>query len=177
MRFSTFRNRAFNSGFTAVEMVVYIIVFLLFMTGVIGAFTWFRYSKSGIQRLDVLHQLRLSTYVISEELSYGTNIIFPPVDETRKEKPFHQLVFTNSANEVQVVFIDENHRLQLLNLTKKSSGESSVMRLLTTNMIDFEVRRPNRYYVEYELTATDGDPISPKKFYLGNSTRFKNVLR
>ncbi len=163
-------------GVTAVEMVIYAVIFVIFMAGVIGSFSYYRYSQSGIQRLDVLHQLRLSSFAVSEELSYGSNILFPPIDESRKEKPYHQLLFTNSGNEIILVFVDGKNQMMIHNLTKKAAGEEYIRRL-TTNMIEFSVRRPANHYVEFEMTATDADTKFPRQFHLGNSARVRNVLR
>lgn len=168
------RPPSLRQGFTVPEMVVYATIFILFLGGVITSFTWIRYSKSGMERLDTLHQLRLSSFAISEELSYGTSIIFPPIDRSRSEKPYHQLAFRNNANEILVAFVNERDQLVLANLTKKARNQT-YLRRLTANVIEFRVRRPNSHYVEFEMTATDGNPTKPKQFHLGNSAQIRNI--
>lgn len=152
------------------ELVVYLLIFGLLLTGTLGFFQWARNAQSGVKRLDVLHQLRMSCFQVSEEISYGSNILFPPIGSDRR---YHQTAFKNNANEIVVVFLNEKGQLMLYNLMKKSQGKP-YLKLLTGNAIDFSVKRPLNHYLEFELTIADE---KGKTFQLANSARLRNTIK
>ena len=159
-----------RSGATAVEMVVYLLIFGLLLTGSLAYFQWARNAQSGMKRLDVLHQLRISCYQVAEEISFGSHILFPPVG---LDRPCRQVAFKNNANEIVVVYVNEKGQLMLYNVMKKSRGKP-YQKMLTGNAIDFSVTRPANHYVEFELTIADE---SGKTFQLANSARLRNTLK
>ena len=166
-----------KNGFTVVELIVYLVIFVLLLGGLNSFINWYRHANAGIQRLDVLHQIRVASFQIADEISYGSQILFPPVGSP---KAYHQLSFKNNANEIVVVFRDEKQPLMSCNLMKKGKGEN-YLKVLTGNTIKFEVKRPSSHYVEYELTIRDDKGKKPNEptrdFHLANSARIRNVVK
>lgn len=159
-----------KSGFSAVELLVYLVIFVLFLGSLNSIFTWFQGANTGIQRLDVLHQIRFASFQVAEEISYGTQLLFPPPEST---KPYYQLSFKNSANEIIVIYRNEKEQLMSCNLMKKGRGEP-YLKVLAASTIKFEVKRPSTHYVEYEMTIKDD---KGKEFHLANSARIRNVVK
>jgi len=164
------KNPKNKKGVTVLELVIYIVLFALLMAGFSNVVTWYKHAQSGIQRLDILHQIRNSAFQVSEEISYGTQILFPP---NESNKNYHQLVYKNNANEIVVLFRNEKEQLVECNLMKKARGQP-YMKALTHNTIKFDVKRPSLNYVEYDLTIKDE---KGKEFTLANSIRLRNVLK
>ena len=166
-----------KNGFTVVEMIVYLVIFILLLGGLNSFITWYRHANAGIQRLDVLHQIRIASFQIADEISYGSQILFPP---SESKTPYYQLSFKNNANEIIIIFRDEKQRLMTCNLMKKGRGEK-YLKVLTENTIKFEVKRPSAHYVEYELTIRDEKGKKPNEptrdFHLANSARIRNVVK
>ena len=104
-----------RKGVTFVELLVYIILFAIFLGMVSAIFTWMKNSQGSVKRLDILHQLRASSFLISEQMSYASGIIFPACDPSGKG--VNQLIFRSSANEVIALFINKKNQLVQINWT------------------------------------------------------------
>lgn len=168
----------YTRGFSFVEIIVYICIFVIFLALIIGSFFWYRQAQIGTQRLDVLHGLRQGIYRISDELAYGTGILYPP--ETDINGPFkHQLAFKNSSNEVLVVFLEADGRLMMANLSKKAENKKYIHKL-AEHVIAFKVKRPGFWYVEFEISGKDLQtkmgPEAPEYNFL-ESVRIRNVVK
>jgi len=156
---------------TFIEMVVYLLLFSILLGGVGGVFLWMKHSQSSMARLDVLHQLRSSSFRLSEQLSYAVDVIFPP--EQPLGQAFHQLVFRDAANEIIVLFLNRKRQLVQLNWTRTSPGNPSIQPL-TDDAVQFVVRRPTEFYVEYDVRVMDE---KKREFSLTNSVRLKNRVK
>lgn len=166
-------------GMTFIETIVYLVVFSLFLVMAMGVFTWYRNSQQGTQRLDVLHQLRLGMALLSEDLSYGSGILYPP--ESGVEAPSsHQLSYRNAVNELILVFRNNRQELMRANLTQKALGKP-YLQTLARSVTRFQVKRPGTWYVEYELSGKQevppGQGPEMPEYHLIESTRIRNVIK
>lgn len=167
------RRKLGERGFTFVEIIVFLVIFVMLIGMVTGVFTWMRHSDTSMKRLDLLHQLRNSSFHISEQLSYSTGIIFPPEQDPSSGQDAHQVVFKNAANEILVLYLNESGRLIMLNWTTKA------VRVLTGDTIEFNARRPSRDYLEYSVKIKEKSQGShqAKEFSLAGSVRIRNVIK
>lgn len=159
-----------RTGFTFVEAIIGVVLFLLLLGIVMQSFIWYRHAQSGMERLDSLHQLRMATWRIGEELAFGTEILYP---ETDVSTTFHQLAVRNANNEIVVFFRNDKNQLLATNLMKKARKQPHLFPL-ATGVVALDVRRPSRAYVEYEITIRDEKGVD---FHLANSSLQKNSLK
>lgn len=156
-----------RKAFTVPELLVYTVIFTLFFASVGAVFTWSGRSVEGTRRLENFQGLRRSSLNISEELSYGVSIIYPPIDS----RQHHQIVFRNNRNEIVVIFLDKNSCLRLVNHERRSRGEPDGTRVLSDRAIEFSVERVDVDLVNYHVTILDERDV---EFVLANSVRVRN---
>lgn len=159
-----------HRGFTFVEAIIGVTLFLLLIGIVVQSFIWYRHAQSGMERLDALHQLRTATHRIGEDLAFGTDILYP---EVSPDTTFHQVILRNANNEVVVYFRNDRNQLLAMNLMKKSRKQQYLFPL-ATGVVALDVRRPSRAYIEYEITVRDEKGVD---FHLANSSLQKNSLK
>jgi len=175
-----------RQAFTVVEMLVYLGIFSLLLAGVASMFKYLGHFQSATKRLDVLHDLRLSSFKLAEELALSQEFLFPTGDNPLET--VHQILYFNNQYELIGVFIEKNNpadkygTLVKLNWTEYlKSGKKGTPRLenLVTGAIELNVTRPSLDYMEYELKIQefkpDGEP-SGKEFSLVNSARLRSKL-
>lgn len=162
-------------GLTFTEMLVYVILFAIFLGLISGIFTWMRHSQSSVRRLDIFHQLRVSSFQISDQLAYAPAIIFPRADPGGRA--WNQIIFRNQANEVIALFLNRKNQLVQLNWTNHCLNREPVFTVLTEDTIRFRVKRPAESYVEFDLRMKEGKDEKAREFSLTNSVRLRNVIR
>lgn len=164
---------------TFIETIVYLVVFSLFLAVVMSAFTWYRNSQQGTVRLDVLHQLRQGMALLSEDLSYGSGILFPP-ESGPGDPASHQISYRNAINEQMLVYRNGQGELVRANLTRKARGQK-YLQVLARQVTRFDVKRPGVWYVEYQLSGRQvvqpGQGPEMPEYHLIESTRIRNVLK
>ncbi|GEM_PF-1980262 len=173
-------------AFTIVEMMVYVGIFSLLLAGVASMFKYLGHFQSATKRLDVLHDLRLSSFRLAEELALSQEFLFPTGDNPLET--VHQVLYFDNKYELIGVFIKKDKpsdpfgELVKLNWTEHlKNGKKGEPRLekLVGGAIELNVNRPSPDYIEYELKIEefkpDGQP-SGKVFSLVNSARLRGKL-
>jgi hypothetical protein len=173
-------------AFTVVEMMVYLCIFSLLMAGVASMFKYLGHFQSATKRLDVLHDLRLSSFRLAEELALSQEFLFPTGDNPLET--VHQILYFDNRYELIGVFIQKEKPsdpfgdLVKLNWTEYlKAGRKGDPRLekLVSGAIELNVSRPTPDYIEYELKIEEfkpGGQPSGKVFSLVNSARLRGKL-
>lgn len=143
-----FRER---TGFTIVELGVYVVVFSMFMAMASGIFFWARKSMNATKKIDDLQDLRMASIQINNALSYGNRILYPPIDN----KVYHQILLKNNRNELVAFFRDENSRLMLLNYEQYKGGLRQGLQVISKNAIEFLIERPATNLIKYSVRIVD----------------------
>ncbi len=157
-----------RKGFSFTELMVYVVLFALFMGMATGIFYWSRQSLGGMKRLDNFQGLRMASMRITDELSYGVRILYPPVDQ----KVHHQLVFRNNRNEIVAVFLDKQSRLTLIDYEEFKAGKSTGKRVLADRAIEFCVERPDNHLLKFNVRILDEKNV---EFVLANAVKMRNT--
>jgi len=182
------RKRTVNSrrAFTIVEMMVYAGIFSLLLAGVASMFRYLGHFHSSTKRLDVLHDLRLSSFKLAEELALSQEFLFPTGDDPLET--VHQILYFDNKYELITVFVEKERpsdpygQLVKLNWTDYLKGGkkgSPRLEKLVNGTIELSVTRPSPDYIEYEIKVhefkADGQPTG-QVFSLANSAKLRSKL-
>ena len=165
------RLRKSASGLTFVEMLVYIILFVLVMGFVMQLLWGGRKADAGRKRLGIFQDLRISSMKIHQKLAHATRILFPPPDG----KPYHQIVFISEQGELHVLYLNDEEKLYLLNYDGlKRRNEKPV--LLARRTMEFTAARPpgTEDYVQYLARVLDDQSM---QFALTDGILVRNIIR
>lgn len=159
-----------RDGFTAVELLVYVLILALLFVMISKLFPFMSQTQKGVQRLDVLHVLRNTSEQIANAVSYSTKIVFPKTGDD----VFHRMLgYLNRKNGLMVIFFDTKRKeLRLWDADARSSTT------LGSGDMNFEVRRKDRNFISYKLTMSQIDSTSrDRDFSLVNSVSIRNDFR
>lgn len=156
------------SGFTIVELVVYTGIFALVLGMLAYVFWGMRGSLQGMERLDIFHDLRSASRIITQELVPASHLIFPPNDG----KKYQHLFFLNRQNEVAAIFRNPQEQLVLLNCDRQRSGGSGAIQVLAQKARDFTVVRKQEKYVTFKIQMLDAKGF---EFVIANGISLKNL--
>mgnify|MGYP001611669763 CR=1 FL=1 len=154
-----------------IEMMVYLIIFVV-VVGFVFILIWGgRQAETGRRRLGIFQDLRLSSQKLNLKLGQATRILFPPPDG----KPYHQIVFLSEQGELIVLYLNEKENLFLLNYdgAKRRKEKPS---LLSRRTLDFIVSRPvgTEDYVQYFARILDDKNV---EFALTDGITVRNIIR
>jgi len=151
-------------------MIVYVIILAVIM-GFLMHFLWAaKKTETGRKRLDIFQDLRLSSAKVSHQLSYATQIVFPPADG----RTYRQLAFISNLGELHVIFLDDKNMLYMLNYDEyKRSGKG--LHTLAQRTIEFNATRPvgTEEYVQFTARILDE---TNTEFVLTDGIAVRNLI-
>jgi hypothetical protein len=157
-------------GFTAVELVVYVMILALLFLMISKLFPFMSQTQKGVQRLDILHVLRNTSEQIANAVSYSTKIVYPKLGDGEFRSV---LGFLNRKNGLMVVFFDTKRQ----ELRLWDCDERKGITLGSGNM-DFSVRRKDRNFLSYKLSMSQTESKTRERdFSLSNSVSIRNDFR
>jgi hypothetical protein len=157
-------------GFTIAELSVGLVIFTMVMGMAIFAFLGMRQTVDGMHRLDIFHDLRSTSRIITGRLAPATEILHPPADG----KPHHQLFFLTRTNEVAAIFLNNDGQLLMVNHDRQKAGKSDAIQVLARRSIEFLVVREDEAYVSFKIRILDAKGF---EFSLTDGISLKNVIR
>ena len=124
-----------------VEMIVGAVILAMFLGMLIWAIFFFRSPKKVSQQLDVFHEARLINSRMVTALHFSNGIVFPnpPKSPTSKPQAAHQLLFRDSTNRIQAIFLAPKERLMLLDYASLSGNKLKNARVIGRHVQSFEV--------------------------------------
>lgn len=140
----------------------------MFMGLATGVFFWAQKSLNVTQKIDNLQDLRLASIHINHELSYGNRILFPPVSG----KTYNQILYKNERNELMVIFLDKDSRLNLMNYENYKGGDKSGLKIIAKNALEFIVERPDDHLIKYSVRITDEQNVEN---LIANAVKMRNT--
>ncbi len=156
-----------------VEIMIALAVLGLLSAFILPVFTYSKRAGTTMNKLDSYHDVRRVDHELSADLKLGSGILFPPKPEGASVSPwYNQLIFRNSINQIQLIYLNEDDRLMLLNYDKVKGSYLQGGRRLATKVKEFNVRRHGSSVVEYKITyETD-----KKDFVISNRISLLNVF-
>ena len=173
-------------AFTIVEMMVYAAIFSLLLAAVASMFKYLGHFQSSTKRLDVLHELRQSSFQLAEELALSQEFLFPTGDDPLET--VHQILYFDNKYELIAVFIDKKNpsdqygqlvKLNWTNYLKSGKNGSPFLEKLVSGAIELDVTRPAPDYIEYNVTIQEIKPAgqtASQIFTLANSAKLRSKL-
>lgn len=162
-----------KKGFTVIEILVAVAVFSLIMLFIMPVFSYSRRATATMARLDSYHDVRRVDQEIAAEIKFGSAILYPPRPAAANAGEWHsQIVFRNSINQTQVIFVNEKNQLLLLNYDEIVGSYLANAKLLGSNIKDFLARRHGNSVIEYKL-CFDADG---REFAVTNRIALMNVF-
>lgn len=145
----------------------------LLMIFILPIFSYSKKAGSTMNRLDSYHDIRRVDQEVSTELKLGSGILFPPKPDGATESEwYNQLIFRNSINQIQLIYVDEGNKLMLLNYDKLNGSYLAGGRRLGSNIKEFAVRRHGNSVVEYKMIYQ----VEKKDFTVTNRVALLNVF-
>ena len=165
--------RSDSQGFTIIEILVAIAILSLVLMFIIPVFSYSRRATTTMSRLDSYHDVRRVDQEIASEIKFGSAILYPPRPDSSNAGEWHsQIVFRNSINQTQVLFINEKDQLMLLNYDKILGTYLAGARLLSSSIKEFAARRHGNSVIEYKLTFE----ADQREFAVTNRIALMNVF-
>ena len=162
-----------TKGFTIIELLVAIAIFTLLMLFIMPVFSYSRRATTMMNRLDSYHDIRRVDQEIAAEIKFGSAILYPPSPTATDAGEWHsQIVFRNSINQTQVIFVNDKDQLMLLNYDEIRGSYLSSAKLLGSNIKEFLARRKGSSVIEYKL-CFEGDA---REFAVTNQIALMNVF-
>jgi prepilin-type N-terminal cleavage/methylation domain-containing protein len=160
-------------GFTLVEIMIGCAVFGLLLVFLLPIFSYSKRAGATMNRLDSYHDIRRVDQEVSTELKLGSGILFPPKPDGAGESEwYNQLIFRNSINQIQLIYVDESDKLMLLNYDKLKGSYLAGGRRLGSNIKEFSVRRHGNSVVEYKMIYE----VEKRNFTTTNRISLLNVF-
>lgn len=162
-----------KQGFTIIEVLVAIAVFTLVMLFIIPVFSYSRRATTTMTRLDSYHDVRRVDQEIASEIKFGSAILYPPKPSGSNAGEWHsQIVYRNSLNQTQVIFVNEKNQLVLLNYDSLLGPYLSGARTLGSSIKEFLTRRHGNSVIEYKLCFE----ADQREFAVTNRIALMNVF-
>lgn len=162
-----------TKGFTVIEVLVAIAVISLIMLFIIPVFSYSRRATTTMNRLDSYHDVRRVDQEIASEIKFGSAILYPPRPAASGAGDWHsQIVYRNSINQTQVIFVNDKDQLMLLNYDDILGSYLSSARLLGSSIKEFMARRHGNSVVEYKLCFEANE----REFAVTNRIALMNVF-
>jgi len=162
-----------TSGFTIIEILVAIAVLSLVLLFIIPVFSYSRRASSTMNRLDSYHDVRRVDQEIASEIKFGSAILYPPRPPgSNAGEWYSQIVYRNSINQTQIIFVNENDQLMMLNYDEIFGSYLSSARLLGNNIKEFVARRHGNSVIEYKLCFE----AEQREFAVSNRIALMNVF-
>lgn len=162
-----------TKGFTIIEILVAIAVLSLIMLFVVPVFSYSRRATTTMTRLDSYHDVRRVDQEVSAEIKFGSAILYPTRPTAADAGEWHsQVVFRNSINQTQVIFVNDKDQLLLLNYDEVLGSSLSGARLLGSNIKEFLARRHGNSVIEYRLCFE----AEGREFVVTNRIALMNVF-
>ena len=139
-------------GFTIIEILVAIAVLSLVLLFIIPVFSYSRRASTTMNRLDSYHDVRRVDQEIASEIKFGSAILYPPRPTGSDAGEWHsQIIYRNSINQTQIIFVNEKDQLMMLNYDEILGSYLSNARLLGSSIKEFATRRHGNSVIEYKL--------------------------
>lgn len=168
-----------KSGFTVLEVVVSIVLFVVVLAMLSPVFKYSRSTVTTMNRLDTYHDSRNINYSIANELKYSTGVLFPKSTAEGEGSGAwsHQLIFRNSINQIVLLYINDLSRLVAINYDQLKNKKFIKGRILADNVIDFLVRRPYANLVEFQVKLKQKDQQDKdREFSVSNKVNITNLF-
>lgn len=151
-----------NPGFSLIEILIVVAVISLILLFIIPVLSYSRRASETMNRMDSYHDIRRIDQEIAAEIKFGSAILYPPhPGGTKAGEWFSQVIFRNSINQTQALFVNEENQLCLMNYDRIRGVNLAAPRILGSQLKEFSVRRHGSSVVEYRLTfATEQGDFS-----------------
>jgi len=160
-------------GFTIIEILVAIAVLSLVLLFIIPVFSYSRRASTTMNRLDSYHDVRRVDQEIASEIKFGSAILYPPRPAGSDAGEWHsQIVYRNSINQTQIIFVNEKDQLMMLNYDEILGSYLSNARLLGNSIKEFAARRHGNSVIEYKLCFE----AEQREFAVSNRIALMNVF-
>jgi len=161
------------NGFTIIEILVAIAVLSLVLLFIIPVFSYSRRASTTMNRLDSYHDVRRVDQEIASEIKFGSAILYPPRPAGSDAGEWHsQIVYRNSINQTQIIFVNEKDQLMMLNYDEILGSYLSNARLLGKSIKEFAARRHGNSVIEYKLCFE----AEQREFAVSNRIALMNVF-
>ncbi len=154
--------RKTKHGFSLIEILIVVAVMSLVLLFIIPVLSYSRRASDTMNRLDSYHDIRRIDQEIAAEIKFGSAVLYPPHPGNTNAGEWHsQVIFRNSINQTQALFVNEEDQLCLLNYDRIRGINLAAPRILGSQLKEFSVRRHGSSVVEYRLTfATEQGDFS-----------------
>jgi len=166
-------NNRNTSAFTLIELLIAIALMSLLLAMTSPIFFYSKKSNEMMKELDIYHISRKVNHEISSELKRAVKILYPPSKFARKRVAVNQLIYTNSLNQVVVIYVNKKHQLIKVNYDDIENNTITKFRKLGSNIKLFSVTLPEFDLLQFVVSYS----LPNKKEYIGsNMIRFVNAI-